>query len=223
MFDETGDIVETSQAALVCPFGAFPTRSIAEDAVVTIEQGTTPRLPTRAVLTTSRSANFDAQLLLGTIIPQLPQDMVVQGCSAAVWRIRARVPLGELAFESWWQEPAGDADGGPSSGEGLDAITWRTPVAAITLGTEDGEFLKYRALDGEAMPPSLAQQLHVSTVEYLPHGLRLSLREIPVNSVVQIQFVLAWTDAYTDESPSTWFAVEQRPKDILRQLLHGTG
>ena len=223
MFDEAGDVIETSRAALVCPLGIFSTRSIADAAIVAIEQGTTLHLPTSATLTSSRSANLEAQLLLGPIVPQIPQHMRIQGCSAAIWRIRACVPLDELAFECWWQEPADNTNSGPNSGEGLDAITWRTPIGAISLGTEDGEFLKHRGVHRESMPPSLAQQLNSSAVEYLPHGLRVSLREVPVGSVVQIQFVLAWADADTDQSPSTWFAVDQRPTDILRQLLHGAG
>jgi hypothetical protein len=81
--------------------------------------------------------------------------------------------------------------------------------------------LRHRALDGDAMPHGLAQQLNFSTVEYLSHGLRLAVRDVPPRFVVQVQFILAWSNAFTDESPSTWFAVEQQPKDIVHQLLFG--
>jgi hypothetical protein len=223
MFEEAGDIVETIPAAVASPFGVFRTRSVADGAVVNIEQGTARRLASEAVLNTFRNSRLEAQLLFGAVNPQLPRGMAVQGCRAAVWRVRAVVSLRQLVFESWWQEPALDADGGPDTGEGLDALTWLTPAGAVSLGTEDGEFLKYRALAGEAMPHSLVPQLDVSTIEYLPHGLRVPLQEVPAGSVVQVQFVVAWADSYTNESPSTWFAVEQRPTDLVRQLLLGTG
>ena len=73
------------------------------------------------------------------------------------------------------------------------------------------------------MPRSLAEQLGYSTVEYVPNGLRLSLFNVPTDSFVQVQFLIAWSDTYSDESPSTAFAVDQAPKDGVSQLSEGSG
>jgi len=116
-----------------------------------------------------------------------------------------------------------DASGGPNSGEGLDAITWRTGAGVLSLGTEDGEFLRSRALLGDNMPPAMAGELDISTVEYLPNGLRIPLRNVPSRSVVQVHFLLAWADKCIEESPSTWFAVDQKAETIVSQLCNGTG
>jgi len=70
---------------------------------------------------------------------------------------------------------------------------------------------------------SLRSTFAASTVQYLPHGLSLSPREVPTDEVIQLQFLLAWTDAHSDQNPSTWFAVDQRPRNVVHQLLHGTG
>lgn len=223
MFQEAGEVVTNIPAALSSALGAFPTQAVADASAVPIGEGTTRRVASRTFLTTFRDARLDAQLLVGPLDPQSPPHMKIQGCSAAIWRIRARSALRELAFECSWQQPPVDTDGGPNPGEGLDAVTWRTPVAAVSLGTEDGEFLRHRALRADFMPPVLAAQLHFSTVEYSPNGLRVSLRDVPADSIVQIHFVLAWSDSDTDASPSTWFAVDQRPEEILRQLIGRAG
>ena len=62
------------------------------------------------------------------------------------------------------------------------------------------------------MPRSLAEQLDYSTVECVPNRLRISLFNVPTDSFVQVQFLIAWSDTYSDESPSTAFAVDQAPK-----------
>jgi len=38
-----------------------------------------------------------------------------------------------------------------------------------------------------------------------------------------VQFLIAWADTYSDESPSTAFAVDQAPKDGVSQLSEGPG
>jgi hypothetical protein len=223
MFEEAGEVIDNVPPTLSSPLGTFPTRAIADACAVPISQGTTRRLASRAFLTTFRDAKLEAQLLLGSLVPQAPPHMKIQGCSAAVWRIRAHSPLRKLAFQSWWHEVPGDADGGPNPGEGLDAVTWRTPVAAVSLGTEDGEFLRHRALRADCMPIAFAARLNFSSIEYPPHGLSVSLRDVPTDSIIQVQFVLAWSDSDTGESPSTWFAVDQKPQEILSQLVGRAG
>ena len=51
------------------------------------------------------------------------------------------------------------------------------------------------------MPRSLAEQLDYSTVECVPNRLRISLFNVPTASVVQVQFLIAWSDTSSDESP----------------------
>lgn len=54
------------------------------------------------------------------------------------------------------------------------------------------------------------------------NGDSLSCRGIKGWSVDSVFFRLpqqAWADQYSDESPSTWFAVDQKPDHLLRQLM----
>ena len=51
------------------------------------------------------------------------------------------------------------------------------------------------------MPRLLAEQLDYSTLEYLRNGLRVSLFNVPRDSVVQVQFPIAWSDTTPTRVP----------------------
>jgi hypothetical protein len=103
----------------------------------------------------------------------------------------------------------------------LDAQTWEIGDVKLSLGTEDGEYLAARAHRGELVPPRLAPELDASTVQYLADGLRVPFSSLQAGEIVQVHFILAWA---TDDDPyrvDTWFAVDQHPAEILRQLCAG--
>ena len=149
--------------------------------------------------------------------------MSVAACVAGVWRVRAAVPIAEMTFECRCVHLPPDADGGPTPGEGLDALTWATPGWETSIGTEDGEFLRARALRRDNMPRSLADRLELGTVEYLRDGLRVPFRDVPAHEVFQVQFLISWCERKPEERAWTWFAVDQDPAFLVAQLTIGTG
>ena len=58
------------------------------------------------------------------------------------------------------------------------------------------------------MPARLTPELSFSTIEYTSSGLVVPFSSLEVSEVLQVQFIVAWDDMYTNESISTWFAVE---------------
>lgn len=164
-----------------------------------------------------------AEVLIGPYRPVLPPHMDVQGSVAAVWRVQARQPLLNPALQCRWPAPPANADGGPDSGEGLDAQTWSISDAALSMGTEDGEFLARRAHQENLVPARLGPELHVGTVRYIDQGLQVPFSSLEPSELVQVHFVVAWADYDDPYRVDTWYAVDQSPAEILRQLAGARG
>jgi hypothetical protein len=158
------------------------------------------------------------ELVIGEIQPELPTNMTVAGCRAALWRIAARRGLSRLRFRAEWPDPTGRADGTPNPGEHLDAFTWRLADSMLSLGTEDGEALAVRAELHEGVPARLSGQLTYSTVEYTSSGMVVPIAELYPGERLEIHFLVAWAHGVSEESPATWFAVEQKHREVVRML-----
>ena len=218
MFRRHGERLR-SAPIMVCPWGGFPVALSDAAGPCVLDAVDAWRLPSGASLATYRHPHLEAEVLVGAVTPRLPPDMSVLGCVATVIDVRCLTDLGKLSFQCWWDDVPPGVHGGPNCGEGLDAITWRTGSAVVSLGTEDGELLRSRAERGQGLSRSLAAQLGFHTVEHDPNGLRVPFSNVPAGSVLRLQFLLAWHDRYSDESPSTWFAVEQDHADVVAQLV----
>lgn len=159
-----------------------------------------------------------AELLVGPYSPLLPPEMMVHGCAVAVWRVRAHQGGIRPAFSCQWKVLPSGAEGGPNSGEGLDAQRWRIDRATLSMGTEDGEWLAARAKRGYLIPARLAPECDHSTVQYLDDGLQVRFPSLQANELVQAHFIVAWATLDDPYRSDTWFAVDQSPSEILTQL-----
>ncbi len=219
MFAVTGVSVDPRIPLLETPFGRFETyfegggRSTGDD------------LPDESLRISGGVSlhRFDrgawvAELLIGPVKPSLPPGMAVSGCLAAIWRVRAVERTAGCRFVCDRPDPTPEADGSPETGEGLDALTWRTPGHTLSLGTEDGEFLSARAEKNDLVPARLSGELSISTVEYSGSGLIVPFSGLEPSEVLQVQFIVAWEHESAEGSYASWFAVEQSPSYLLRQL-----
>jgi hypothetical protein len=177
------------------------------------------RVPSGAVLSRFIRIGWIAELIIGTVQPQLPPHLDIAGCLAAIWRIRATERIPHCRFACCWPAPTAEAEGTPDPGEGLDAFTWHVGRSAISLGTEDGEFLAARAHRGGLIPARLAGELSLGTVEYTATGVVVPFSGLEPSELLQVQFVVAWADRHSSESKASWFAVDQDPAYLLDQLL----
>jgi hypothetical protein len=206
-------------SALATPLGAVRTW------LACAELDTAAMLPTSSVTDATgatrlrflaREATID--LVVGEIRPELPTHLAVSGCRAALWRVTLQGRLSTLRFHAEWSTPPSEADGTPDSGEGLDAFTWRVADSVLSLGTEDGEILAARAQRHAGVPARLSGELTYSTVKYTDSGLIVPIAELRPQEVLEIHFIVAWSDAYSEERPSTWFAVDQGHGYVVQSL-----
>ena len=174
-----------------------------------------------------------AELLLCRPRFTLPEGMSVTDCWAGMWRLRATaaaLPGERPEFSCRWEPGYQWTEGGPNSGEGLDAQTWENADALVTVGTADCDWLSGQAKRG-LQPPRWTDILgwnysgitpdaatgRIDPVVYLGDGFRLVLPELSADETCQVQFVVAWAPNTGDErvDASTWYAVDQRPEDIV--------
>lgn len=214
-----GQPMVPSHPLITTPFGELTTFCIA-GALDSRQHLPTKQtvLPGGAAWRTWSTDTAVAELLIGPIAPALPGTMSVDGCTAAAWRVQARGNLADPAITSHWVTVPAGADGGPNPGEWLDAQTWDIGDAMVSLGTEDGEHMSHRARMGEHMPHRLAPLLGYETIDYLPEGIRVPFPPLEPGEMVQVHFIVAWTLQGAPDRVDTWFAVEQSPSEVLRNL-----
>lgn len=150
---------------------------------------------------------------------------------AGVWRLRAAMLKTFISgerpeFSCCWEPGYHWTEGGPNSGEGLDAQTWETDRAKVTIGTTDAEWLAGHAKRG-VLPPRWADLLDFNyggivpdidtgkfdPVVYLENGFRIVLSPLESGEMCQVQFLVAWSSDV--DNVFTWFVVDQSPEEIL--------
>jgi len=162
-----------------------------------------------------------AELLLAPIVADVPKYMKIDGGQTAVWRIRAAVALRTITFEARWRGGNAPLDGGPSSGQGLVALTWHHEHLELSLGAPDAETLAGQERAGMQMPRAwhaLIDTNDPSAVvieEYLRDGFRLQLPALEAGEVAQLHFAVAWADA-ANQSDAPWFAVNLSPARLTQ-------
>lgn len=170
-----------------------------------------------------RDDRVHAELLLVTPELDLPHCMSVDGCVAGVWRVRAMDRVPSCEFSCRWDPGFVWSDAhGPESGESLDAQSWSRGRIRVSVGTQDVEFLRARAIHGDRLPASWGKLLgygegESDPVRYVEDGFLLSLPPLVPGDLCQVQFTVAWAEHDSDDA-STWFAVDCRWEQILRSL-----
>ncbi len=103
----------------------------------------------------------------------------------------------------------------------------------MALGTEGGDALAYRARSADWVPQWLGRNEHwpflpelhrshgfldcLEWPAYRDDGLEVRVPGLAEGDRFQCQFLCAWASWKEDEI-ATWFAVERRPREILRSL-----
>jgi hypothetical protein len=137
--------------------------------------------------------------------------MVVDGCWVLVSRVRAIKSVANVRFTIEWVSGYSWAEGGPETGENLDAQTWSDGKVKASVGTEDGDRLAQRAGCDDWMPDRLQEELSVTQrdgpVRHTETSLTVTLPSLHAGECCQVHFVVAW-GADTVDDCSTWYAVE---------------
>ena len=165
------------------------------------------------------SNSFEAELLICSPSLCLPDNMYVEGCQAAVWRIVLHDKAFACDFYANWCNGFVWTDGGPNSGENLEAQTWESEEYEVSVGTQDGEMLQARAVNNELMPVEFNSCINpLALVKCTKTGLVVPIEQVFTNQICQIHFVVAWAPKKQDDV-STWYAVDVSHRNILKCLL----
>lgn len=158
---------------------------------------------------------IDAELMITPYNPPFPEDMKVDGCYAAVWRIRGKVKEISCRFISIWGKEYTWTEVGPESGEDLESQAWENSKLKISLGTQDGEVLIARSKKNELMSTTYDKSIDsYSIVEYFDKGLTVPVNNIRINELCQVHFVVAWAKKVQYDT-STWYAVDALTSALL--------
>ncbi|GEM_PF-1771919 len=102
----------------------------------------------------------------------IPKHRSVDATHAILIRIQAISTTSEVVAKLWLEiDPT---IGGPASGECLEALTWTTSTCEVSLGTQDDEYMSFRAAHGLGFPRRFAQLWSENNpVSYLKTGLEI--------------------------------------------------
>lgn len=172
----------------------------------------------KAILSTWLFDECQIEFLKLNIIPHLPPGMKVTQCLSGIWRLkmlnnRSAAFDFECNLNYIGPNKPRELDIYIEAGEGLAAQTWENPFVRLTIGTEDEDYLQQRASNQDWLPYRF-KNLIVDSIDYLKNGIKVSFPEFQENEIAQVHFTVAWT--YREIA--TWFAVDERPKDILKQI-----
>lgn len=141
--------------------------------------------------------------------PILPAHLKISECRIFKWKIKATED--RSSFKAICKfEPNCKVDGGPESGEHLDAQGWESEKHILSLGTDDGEYLNFRA-EKNILPKRFATQNPdgLSWVNYVDNGLEIEVPDLLKNEYIELRFSIAWKEKEQNENDvSTWFAVD---------------
>jgi hypothetical protein len=144
----------------------------------------------------------------------------VQDCWAILWRAHFTHAVEQVICETTWISQVSNYEGGPDSGEGLEAQTWYTPTTILSLGTEGEDMLFIRAQGNDRLPQRLLTHARpelgiLPLVQYNEQGLSIMFTELEADEEIQVHFVIAWSNN-TPDSIATWNAVNLSASQILK-------
>lgn len=218
---ECGECVDgkgsPANGSVITPLGEVTTSlSVSGRRLPTGEPEETRRLPSGARIACWKLPEGEVELLVSDVDPSLPEGMEVDGCRAVLWRFTPSRRTGPVVFRATWRPGYQWLTGAPEPGEGLDAQTWTDGQQTVSVGTEAGDFLAFRAVKGQGLPQRLADELletGQALVTWDDESLIVPLPALERGELCQVQFVVSWSGR--GQGISTWFAVDRDPKEIL--------
>jgi hypothetical protein len=172
------------------------------------------KLPSEAIVTGWQLPQAHIELLLCPLKLSLLNGRTVDGCYAAMWRIRALEEMQTVSFSAKLLAVPEPVEIGPESGEGVDAQSWTANGQVLMLSTEDGDFLAERAKLRDWMPFRFQRSLASRFPYYLPDGITVRVPGLDSAELCQVQFVVAWASDNQSDNP-TWYAADRNPAEIL--------
>ncbi|WIV60288.1 hypothetical protein [Amycolatopsis nalaikhensis] len=155
-------------------------------------------------------------VLAGPSVPRLPDGFPPVTRETTIFRVLARESLDEFVVQAELTGVPGDAEGGPSTGERLDAFTVENADAVVSVGGPDVETLRHCSRAGQHVPPYWSGQLADDAVELTGTTITWQLPAVERGDYAELWVSVAWSEP--SEQPGTWFAVDIDPARVRREL-----
>ena len=152
-------------------------------------------------------SDYEIKLQVFKPDPNLPPGMSVKRVRAVLLKACSRTGFKRLDFSCRFDT---EINGGPESGENLDAQSWEGTQDIIVVGTEDGEALSSRMPWLEFMGDALA------LVQYRKDGLNIPLKQIPAGESISLHYIIAENSNPEPVKCSAWYAVDIPHKQLFR-------
>lgn len=148
--------------------------------------------------------------------------MNVAGSTVGVWRLRSEKRCAAPNLTCRLSSVPEPIDGGPDSGQYLDATTWDSADARWSIGTQDADALYERSIADDRLPAEWAKTFRRFVeptspakaeypVTYLRGGLQIRLPDLPAHTTVEVHQAAAWRETLSPDDVSTWWAVDLGP------------
>ncbi len=156
------------------------------------------------------------------ITPAIPKDMQIEECIAYLIRFKCLKKF-QLEFMCTLEFENDILEAEPEPGHRLIAQSFEYKNTRLTIGTEDEESLEDRRAKHHTWMPHRLFTDHLISYENvvcIKNGIKVVLPPFQGESG-QIQFVISWSRVKSNDSHSTWFAVDTPFEEILKQVSKG--
>lgn len=134
----------------------------------------------------------------------------VQKCLCGIWRIRVKSPI---HAEFSCNLNCAEIEGNLELGEGLYAQTWENSTLKLGIGTEDEDYLNFRASNKGFFPQRLKELISPDMLNFTSNSVFIKMPQLLENEKLQVHFVVAWD---SKESVATWLALDMDPEVLLK-------
>lgn len=164
--------------------------------------------------------SFDCELVLCNLNHNLSSPQVVEECWGAVFRIRPNTHyrISTCSFSASWKEGYSWEDYGADTGENLEAVEYENEQYRLHIGIQDTPLIMGKRNQSDMISKSLDLDSDSEKYNFVLHSdqsIEVTVTQIDSHEICQVHFLIAWKRKI-EEDISTWLAVDQPTKEILK-------
>ncbi|PWW45496.1 MULTISPECIES: hypothetical protein [Paenibacillus] len=164
--------------------------------------------------------SFNCELVLCNLNHNLSSYQEVDECWGAVFRIRPNTHyrISKCSFSALWKAGYSWEDYGSDTGENLEAVEYANEQYRLHIGTQEEPLIMGKRNQGDMSPKSLDLDSDSEKYSFVLHsdqGIEVPVIQMDSHEICQVHFLIAWKRKI-EEDISTWLAVDQPTKEILK-------
>ncbi|WP_339240552.1 hypothetical protein MKX40_07610 [Paenibacillus sp. FSL R5-0517] len=162
--------------------------------------------------------SFDCELVLCNLNHSHASHQEVEGYWGAVFRIKPNTnhQIITCSVSASWKEGYNWEVYGADTGENLEAVEYENEQYHLHIGTQDAPLIMGKRKQCDMNTKSLdLDSVRYSIVLPTDQGIEISMAHMDSHEIYQVHFLIAW-NRKIEEDISTWLAVDQPTKEILK-------